>query len=613
MAAIRALLTLGFLSLWLAACGGGSGGDDAAQPAGTGDVLIGLTDADGDFVHYAVDVVSLRLVKANGNVVETVPATGRLDFAAYTELTELFTAARVPNGAYVAGEITLNYATADVQVDVNGSPVPATVTDLDGNPLGTETLRIRLDERRPLVVAPGRPALLTIDFDLAASHEVDLSGSSPVVRAAPFLVAELEPVAAKDIRVRGALASVDAAAGEYVVQVRPWHLRPAAPFGEVTVHTGNATEFEIDGVSFAGSSGLAALALLAPGTPTVAQGTLTTATRRFDAAVVLAGSSVPGASLDAVLGNVVARSGDTLTVRGATVIRSSGAILFRDDVQVTIGPDTSVRKRPGLAVDPAEISVGSRVEVFGTVTSTAGDPLALDATVGRVRLLVTHLLGVTNTVLPGQLELDLRAIDRRPVEIFDFSGTGLASTTDADPDNYEVATGNLSLASVKPGDPLRIFGFVQPFGQAPEDFDAFTVVRVRSADARLGLGWNPSGTPAPFVVAENSLLVPDLANPDFGLRHHLLVGPVKLDLFELPAAPWIVPPASGPTRYAILYPGRVLVVAGFADFVAVLSRALAEGAVARGFWADGAWDRDANTLTARTMGIHLSRIATHDE
>lgn len=605
---------LGALALaTLAGCGGG-GGDDSAGTAGSdGTVLVGLTDADGDFVHYAVDIVGLKLVKANGSVVETLPAAGRLDFAAYTELTELFGATRVPRGTYVAGEVTLDYATADVQVELAGQPVSTVPRDPDGNPLGRATFRLRLADGQPLVVAPGRTAFLGIDFDLDASHTVDTTATPPVVTAEPFLIAEVAPVAEKELRVRGALESVDRGAGTYTVQLRPGHRAGGPGFGDATVHVGATTDVEVDGVAYRGDAGLAALAALPPGTPTVAQGTLATADRRFDADVVLAGGSVPGAVLDAVTGSVVARRGDVLTVRGATVVRTTGAVLYRNDVTVTFGAATVVRRRPGLVVGPAAISVGSRVEVLGTVTSTAGEPLALDATGGRVRLLATRLGGRLATAQPGQLDLDLLAIDGRPVGLFDFSGTGASPATDADPARYEVATGTLPLAGLEPGDPVRAFGYVADFGTAPPDFAATTVVALRPAVARLGIGWRPDGSAAPFTVAGPDSLVLDLASPAIGPRAQLAIGPVTVALADLPAAPAIVPPADGRTRYAVRHGARVLVLRDFATFTAVVNRALGAGAVAFGFHAEGGYDRDGNTLTARTMAIHLSRVATVDD
>ena len=103
--------------------------------------------------------------------------------------------------------------------------------------------------------------------------------------------------------------------------------------------------FEINGTNYTGSAGLDALAAAGAGTVTAAFGTLTTATREFDAASVFAGTSVPGAGVDTVMGEVISRAGDVLTVRGATVVRDSdGAHFARGNVRVTIGPNTKVVK-----------------------------------------------------------------------------------------------------------------------------------------------------------------------------------------------------------------------------------------------------------------------------
>jgi hypothetical protein len=58
-----------------------------------GTLMIGLTDADGDFLSYSVDVVSLSLRKADGTVVQALPTRQRVDFAGLVDLTELVTAA----------------------------------------------------------------------------------------------------------------------------------------------------------------------------------------------------------------------------------------------------------------------------------------------------------------------------------------------------------------------------------------------------------------------------------------------------------------------------------------------------------------------------------------
>ena len=76
------------LAFALTACGGGGGSPPAASNGpptsdcvDCGTTLIAITDADGDFLSYTVDVTSLKLKKANGTLVETLPASTRIDFA----------------------------------------------------------------------------------------------------------------------------------------------------------------------------------------------------------------------------------------------------------------------------------------------------------------------------------------------------------------------------------------------------------------------------------------------------------------------------------------------------------------------------------------------------
>ena len=150
-------------------------------------------------------------------------------------------------------------------VESGGQVVRANVVGANGAPLGVAELDIELAARNHLVITRGRAALLALDFDLAASHDVDLAQSPPVVTARPYIVAEIEPVAEKELRLRGALVSTDVAASSYTVDVRPW-FRPDGAHGRVTVHTTATTSFEIDGVPATGTAGLAALAAKPAGT-----------------------------------------------------------------------------------------------------------------------------------------------------------------------------------------------------------------------------------------------------------------------------------------------------------------------------------------------------------
>jgi hypothetical protein len=144
---------------------------------------------------------------------------------------------------------------------------------------------------------------------------------------------------------------------------------------------------------------------------------------------------------------------------------------------------------------------------------------------------------------------------------------------------------------------MRAIGFVTPFGAAPPDFSARTLVSYADMRAYLAIGWGDAGTKAPFSSMNASGLVLNLANPDIGARHHIFVGPVAIDLKTLAASPTIVGAASGQTMYVIVTGSGISHYSSFADFVTFLTTGL-NGSRMVTFIANGAFDRVANTLTA---------------
>jgi hypothetical protein len=601
------------LAACVAGCGGSGGTTASSDPPvstpDTGTLLVSVTDAEGDFVSYSVDVLSVTLQRRDGATVEVLPAATRIDFAQLTELSDLLAVATLAPGDIVAGKIRLDYANAEVFVESGGEVVRANVVGADGAALGIAELEIELAAREHLVITRGRASLLALDFDLEASHDVDLTQVPPLATARPFVVAEVAPVAEKELRVRGALVSTDLAAGTYVVDVRPW-FRPDGAHGQVIVHTTATTSFEVDGVAATGANGLTALAAKPAGTMTVAFGILSTPDRRFTAEIVHAGDSVSGERLDAIHGNIVARKGVELTVKGAFAVRRDRIARLHRAVLVTVGPDTKVLKTGSLdsVLDATALSVGQRIVAFGTLTEPATDtmPAELDATNGRVRMLPTRLHGAVNAVFAGQLNLDLRGIDRLGVDLFDFAGTGVTAAQDADPADYEVATGTLGLANVAAGEAVGVVGFVQPFGGAPPDFEGRTVVDHRGLPAVLGIGWGPSGTTAPFLSMGVDGLVLDLDNPDIGTRHTLLVGMRRIDLTTLPTPPTLAPPATGRAIYGISVGGNIRLFATFAELSTELATLLGGGRAAVSLTASGSFDAASTTLRATHIAVHFA-------
>ena len=575
-----------------------------------GVVGISLTDTAGDFLSYTVDVTSLTLTKADGTVVQALPLRPRVDFARFVDLTEFVTAVTIPSGNYVSATLNLDYNNADIQVDDGtGVPVPvapANIHDSQGVQVTTLSMSVKLDPARPLVIAPLLSSLIDLDFNLAASNLVDMSTpASPIVTVNPLLVADVNLDSPKPHRIRGPLDGVDTQAGSFTLILRPFNLLQG-DLGRVSFFTDGNTTFEINQTSSQGSAGLSALAQQSRFTAVVAVGTFDPATRRFTATEVLAGSSVSFGTSDVLTGNVAARIGNTLTVRGAELFRSDGTLSFQNTVSVTVANTTKVVSQknpsgPQIAIVPdiGSISVGQRVTVFGTLNGTS-----MDASTGLVRLLVTQLNGHANGVPAGNtLVMTLDRIDGRPIGLFDFSGTGTAPGTDAVPTSYQVATGTLDLTGVVATTPLKVRGFVQRFGAATvtDDFNAITLIDVTNAPATLVVGW-PSLESTPFNSFPAGRLVVNLTNA--GL-HDVFRGGVDTRLLtsDTPTVQALNP---GRGLFVIGIDGTVQVYTQLSAYQAALQADLAAGRKARSFVASGGTYFEASkTLTSSLMATAL--------
>lgn len=622
-------LALAVISLVLTACSGGSSSvstdpqppvaskcvpSDPSTAAECGTLIVGLTDADGDFLSYTVDVTKLELERRDGAIINVLPNRTRIDFAQYVDLTEFVSVATVPPGDYVAGRIGLDYSAAEVFVEEDGEAKATTVVNGEGTPLTQTELTIRLAERDHLFITRGRPALLTLDFDLDASHLVDLTENPAIATAEPFIIAELDPVDAKNIRVRGRFIEANVEEMFYTVAIRPFH-DAAGDFGRLRVNVTEMTDFDINEQALVGAEGLRALNAAGQGTLTVARGVLNVAAREFVAEYVVAGSSVPGNGMDAVKGNVLSRVDNELTVRGGTVVLdATDRAFFRDDVTVNVGPETIVYKSfrsdrpmgvPLRLLDISAISIGQAVTIRGEVVVNDETGVTIDATQGTVAMHLTHLSGTVNRIMPGQVDIDLQAIDRRRVDVFDFTGTGLSADTDANPANYEVSTGDLvTMASDSTGQPVVVYGFPYEFGAAPPDFEGRTIIDYSNVRSALGVGWGATGTTMAFTMMDETGLVLNNRNADIDQRHYIKQGPVLIDLMTLDSDTLIAPRESGRMVFTIKTVDSLQLYSDFGEFVEALTASLSSNA-ARSMYARGHYDATTNVLTAYKIFVYI--------
>jgi len=439
-----------------------------------------ITDAKGDFLAYKVKLVSLQLKKSDGTLVETLPASTTVDFAQLIDVTEILSAQQIPPGDYVAAQVTVDFTGATIMADDGtGTGVAVKPVNSSGAALGLLQLMVQLDNKNDLKINATKASRVAFDFNLLASNMVNLTAKTDTV--SPTLVADVVPIDNKQIRVRGEISAVDTANNDYTVNVDPFHDNDGNKLSPLVVDTTGSTTFEINGKPFAGAAGLAQLAALPADTVAVAFGNLQAGDQTFTATSVLAGSSAEGGGFDHIVGNVVARNGNTLTIHGARMDGHDGNDNDDDDFiagnsTVNVAAATAVTTEGQSSATPAhtiaEISVGSHIEAFGTATRDNSGEVILDATAGRVRLDLTQVQGSLRGSGTGNITLNLNSIDRQPVSLFSFTGTG------TDPTKYVVATGALNVSPFSVGELVSSIGFVNPFGKAPPDFKAVTVASV---------------------------------------------------------------------------------------------------------------------------------------
>src|SRR6266403_927898 len=613
--------------------------------SGYGIGWVTLSGTPGDFTSYVVNVNSVALTgKANG-VITAVYAAEIVDFTKLNDISELWSAASIPNDTYSAATIVLDYTNANISVMVNGVPTKANVVDTTGKPVTTQTVNITFDSAYQPVIQPtyaSRSAIrLALNFDISASNVVNMATSPPTVTIKPFMTVATSAPDTKPVRVRGPLINSSIGVGTYTVYVRPFY-DEANNLGTLSIFNDpNATVYTLDGTTYTGSKGLTALSKTSAGsTETAAYTTYQPAPTlnasvtagKFNSIYVSAGSTLEDYYTWGLEGDVIARSGNTLTVRGATLQFNNGVIPYisyvgdvvnTPDAVVLLGPATIVTAddNPTLThLDYNSVSVGQHIIARGVYTLPASGVTTLDATgtvtnKGSVRLVSTPLWGSLVSSAAGSLVLNLQAIENWPVSIYDFSGNGAAAVT---PASYVVNTGSLAIpAGAAAGVPLWIGGTVTPFGSAPPDFNAVAVNAELSVPARLQVDWTSAGTTAPFATLTSAGLTIDLANANYS-SGVIRIGSESIDLKSLAASPQIVPaapigdsglPAKFMPSFAIgnltstANTTAIAVFNTFSGFVTQAPLSLVAATPALHFVAAGVYNRGTNIFTASSIDV----------
>jgi len=347
--------------------------------SGYGVAWITLSDTTpDDYTSYTVNVDSVTLTGEAYGVITAIATPETVDFTKLDNINELFSAASIPNDTYTSASIILDYTTANVSVMVNGVPTLAKVVDTTGAAVTTQTINVTLDPKNPLIIVPtlssSSAQRLAINFDLAASNVVDHSTSPPKVTIKPFVTVSAGAPDTKPIRVRGPLINSDINIGTYTVYVRPFY-DEVDVLGQLTMFNDANTVYLINGVYYTGKPGITALSLLSAGTTMTAAYTTyqpspslnaSVTAGKFNSTYVVAGSTLEDFYTQGLEGDVIKRSGNTLTLRGATLFLNDGQTSYINtpDAVVLLGPNTIVAAddNPTLkGLDYKSVSVGQHI------------------------------------------------------------------------------------------------------------------------------------------------------------------------------------------------------------------------------------------------------------
>jgi hypothetical protein len=546
------------------------------QDAGFGIAWTTLSvDPDPRFTSYLVVVDSVVMTGKADGAVTAIATPELIDLAKLNNVSELWASASLPIDTYTAATITLDYTAAQISVLVNGVPTAVQVLDSTGAPVTQVVVAVQLDPANQITPVDTLSATdarrLALNLDLAATNSINFATTPPTLTVNPYMSVSTAASDNRLIRVRGPLINSSVPEGTYTITTRPF-FDEVDSLGILTLFNSPTTVYSIAGSTVVGAPGLSAISVSSAGsTMTAAYTTFQPTTvpqpgviaGKFNTQYVISGGTLEDFFTDGLEGDVIARSGNTLTLRSAVLAQTSAQAvnLIIPDTPVTLGPGTLVTADgiPGLTLNQSAVTVGQHVVVRGLITSfdpTTG-ALTFDASgttntdTGSVRIvsLDTRVSGsILSTDNASTATLNLDSINGYPVSVFNFAGTGSASGTNANPASFVVSSQGLGFPAnpagnaLAAGDYLAVNGYGAPFGSAPPDFLASTINAEATIPATINVQWT-TGDSAPFATATSASLSVNLTNAALTTASILIAGET-IDMTTLPVSPQISPVAA---------------------------------------------------------------------
>lgn len=581
-------------SLFLGACSDSS--DTAVADTENGELQLAITDAEEDFLTYQIELDAITLNHLDGSTVSILPLSSEIDFVQYQELSELFAVLSVPKGTYSSITLSLDYSDADIVIQNEaGQSYQASAVNALGEALAEVDVELKFNDNELIHISARKAAQLTLDLDLAASNTIE-SFEPAVVIVEPFMIGTTELDADREHRVRGLLKSVSETEQNITLNIRPMRLKQGE-FGSFSFDVNSDTRFEVNGIELTWDAGLSAMAELSADTPVIAFGQADKESgQAYLATQVHAGNSVPWADSDVLKGVITQRTGNSITIEGAVLELENQAGHFRQTIEMAVSENSTVTGYRLGDADISNLSIGQSVLALGDFDAESN---IFDAQDSNIRMKLNQIVGQIEQTSP--LQLDLSHINKRPVEVFDFSGTGNSETDNANPESYEITTSDLDLSTLETEEWLQVRGYPSVFGSAPADFDALSIINpdFSSHAAKLHARW--SSDTSQNLTIENDTL-----------KLNTETAQSKLHLQGIPNSSTLnlsVETIKGITeqgRYAMLTPGvGINIYRDFSSFVSALNAELNKGLETVHLTASGHYSDEQHDLSADAITVHL--------
>ncbi len=520
-----------------------------------GTPIITFTAQRGQFTSYMVTIDEIEMTRKDGTVIELPTVDELVDLANLGSFVQVLEAPPVEIGTYVSVTFFLDYGSPYVTIDAGGQAGPVNLIDAStGTAPTVDTITVNFDPDNPLVITNQNASLVNFNIDLEASNTIDYSAGLPAtVTVHPMFTVTAVPVYQKPVFTRGLFVFADTNAGTFVMNSRPLHDVLNNPFGAINVIPNAQTYYNINGVTYVGAAGFAAIAALQSQTATLQIGAVGSGPGSgsslpfsqltginpeipaFTAQQIYAGSSLESTVQDHITGIVAGRSGEcsassncTLTVLGAALVNRLGEYGFTNTIPVTIGPNTIVSvdgvANPSPAPTVNTLSIGQYIDVSGQVNPNDSDflnpdgtnnPDGLDATGtygGQIRIQPTTVWGVLNSGTATSANVSLSPvgwIQNFEPPLINFTGTGTSAGADATSTNYTIATPTDESATA-PGTLLQFVGIATPYGSGPPYFTANTVTPATSVPQELVIEWSLDGSLDPFTAVNGGGFIVNL-------------------------------------------------------------------------------------------------------